>query len=122
MSFGIEVRTELPSEQWRFLEQVAQKNHTTIGALVREIVRRHLTGVAPVGPEATPGPTPIRAVVGRLSQDEVDQIQSLNLAGKNDSQISKITGIHANTVGKYRDAMGLPKRAKAGRPKKEASA
>lgn len=104
----VPVRTSLPARHYRPLYELAQKNGTTVAALVREIVRRGLE--SPSAPRGAPR----RRTVMTAEHDE--RIRQLHAEGLNDMQISRTLGIGKTTAGIRRRQMGLPGKP-PGRPR-----
>jgi DNA-binding NarL/FixJ family response regulator len=112
--FDVEVKTWLPSSQWKQLHRVALENNTTVGHLVRELVRRQLVGQ----PAATPTS---RRYGGRLTAENEAALRRLHAAGMSDVAIGRELGVSNGTVGVWRTRLRLQKTSAGGRPKKQST-
>ena len=117
--FTLEVRTELPQADYAALHALAEENHTTIGRLVRECVRRTLH--EPI-PERRPGPTtpaPTKSSRGpyvSLTEEHADAVRELYAEGLNDADIARRLGASKTPTRNLRASLGLPPRP-TGRPR-----
>jgi len=103
--FSIQVRTELPRDDYAALTAIAEQKHTTVALLVRECVRRQLRQ-----------PQRARYVKRRLTTPaDVEAVRELNGRGYNDSRIGRELGFAPSTIGGIRKRLGLPKHASTGR-------
>ena len=105
MTFDVDVKTKLPDDQFKFLHAIATRNHTTVGALVAEMVRRSL--------ESDTGPVQKRPYV-RVTPKILNELVRLYEQGNSDEVIARTLGISATSVQTKRRRLGLPARVGKG--------
>ena len=115
--FDVEVKTWLPSSQWKQLHRVALENNTTVAHLVRELVRRQLVGEV----VAAPQPAAPRKYRGSLTEEKELALRHLHAKGMSDVAIGRELGVTNATVGVWRTRLRLEKTSAGGRPKKQSS-
>ena len=104
--FDVEVKTSLPSEQFKALSRIARAKKTTVGALVREAVRRQLTAPQVVVPVSVPSVSVGRA--GKLfAPEQMEKLRELYDLGYSDVQIGKALGYSTSVVQTRRKQLGL---------------
>jgi hypothetical protein len=105
--FDVPVKTYLPAAQFKALNRIATAKRTTVGALVREAVRRQLTAAPVVTAVEVPSVSVGRA--GRLfGPEQMDKLRELYDRGLSDVQIATALGYTTSTVHRRRGELGLP--------------
>lgn len=97
--FNVDVHTEIPRDQFKVLYAIAQSHNSTVGALVAELVKRHL-----------PVPTAVPVRRGGPSADQIKVLRELHGLHRSDQDIADALGVGSkSTVRRWRLALGLPR-------------
>jgi len=97
---SVPVRALLPEEHFEQLYRLGERHDVTVGALVTELVRRHLTGECQQPKQLHDGKPLAPAVIA--------DIVALHGEGRSDAAIARELGISGQTVRRYRRDAGLP--------------
>lgn len=105
--FDVDVRAQLPQRTYARLYQLAREHDTTVESLVRECVRRQLTGAPSLDTQRLADLPPAEIGKRRWSPEHDEIVTALNKAGMADNEIARRMGISVSTVNNHRRGLGL---------------
>jgi hypothetical protein len=113
-AFDVEVRVQIPADQFKHIHKIATENDVTVGRLVAELVRRGLTAPTP-----TPKPKPARTRThGMTTPEKLNGLVLAHEQGLSDSQIAEAVTMSAAWVQVHRTRLGLASHGRSGRRSK----
>lgn len=97
--YGVDVRTKIPRDQYKILYTAAASNHTTVAAIVAELVTRGLT-VKPTQKLERKGPT----------REQLATLRELHGLHRSDQEIADALGVGSkSTIRRWRVAISVPR-------------
>jgi len=94
VDFGVDVKTRIKSTNYKVLLRTAEANHTTVDALVAELVRRAVE--------------PKKKRNKRLTTEQITRIQELSRLHYSDREIGARMGVSESTAQRYRVMLKIP--------------